>query len=334
MHTHDLTAWRHEHAFDSGNAAGERGTRLVMWITAAMMVAEIAAGWFYNSMALLADGFHMSSHAVAIGLSAFAYAAARTHLKDPRFAFGTWKIEVLAGFASAIFLLVVVGLMVFASVERMITPQPIHYLEAMVIAAIGLAVNIASAFILGTAHHDDHGHGHHHGHDHAHAGHGDLNLRSAYVHVVADAATSVLAIAALAGGWLLGWSWLDPLMGIVGAVVVALWAKRLIAETGKVLLDREMDHPVVDEIREVIAERGKGSETAITDLHVWRVGKASYSCALSLVTHDPHLGAEKVRAWLSVHEEIVHSTIEIHQCDTAIPSRFGNAGTSRAHQTT
>lgn len=334
MHTHDLTAWRHEHAFDSGNAAGERGTRLVMWITAAMMVAEIAAGWFYNSMALLADGFHMSSHAVAIGLSAFAYAAARTHLKDPRFAFGTWKIEVLAGFASAIFLLVVVGLMVFASVERMITPQPIHYLEAMVIAAIGLAVNIASAFILGTAHHDDHGHGHHHGHDHAHAGHGDLNLRSAYVHVVADAATSVLAIAALAGGWLLGWSWLDPLMGIVGAVVVALWAKRLIAETGKVLLDREMDHPVVDEIREVIAERGKRSETAITDLHVWRVGKASYSCALSLVTHDPHLGAEKVRAWLSVHEEIVHSTIEIHQCETAIPSRFGNAGTSRAHQTT
>lgn len=135
----------------------------VMWITAAMMVAEIAAGWFYNSMALLADGFHMSSHAVAIGLSAFAYAAARTHLKDPRFAFGTWKIEVLAGFASAIFLLVVVGLMVFASVERMITPQPIHYLEAMVIATIGLAVNIASAFILGTTHHDDHGHGHQHG---------------------------------------------------------------------------------------------------------------------------------------------------------------------------
>lgn len=137
------------------------------------------------------------------------------------------------------------------------------------------------------------------------------------MHVVADAATSVLAIAALAGGWLLGWSWLDPLMGIVGAVVVALWAKRLIVDTGKVLLDREMDHPVVDEIREVIAEHGSGSETAITDLHVWRVGKASHSCALSLVTHDAHLSAVKVRAWLSVHEEIVHSTIEIHQCETA-----------------
>ncbi len=317
MHTHDLAAWRHEHVFDSGNVAGERGTRLVMWITAAMMVVEIAAGWFYNSMALLADGFHMSSHAVAIGLSAFAYAAARKHLKDPRFAFGTWKIEVLAGFASAIFLLVVVGLMVVASVERMITPQPIHYPEAMVIAAIGLAVNIASAFILGAAHHDDHGHGHQHGHDHAHPGHGDLNLRSAYVHVVADAATSILAIAALAGGWFLGWSWLDPVMGIVGAVVVALWAKRLIADTSKVLLDREMDHPVVDEIREVVAERGASSETVIADLHVWRVGKATYSCALSLVTHDVHLGADQVRAWLSVHDEIVHSTIEIHHCETA-----------------
>ncbi|MBX3618981.1 MAG: CDF family Co(II)/Ni(II) efflux transporter DmeF [Rhizobacter sp.] len=319
MHTHDLAGWRHDHVFDTGNSAGERGTLLVMWITAAMMVVEIAAGWIYNSMALLADGFHMSSHAVAIGLSAFAYSAARRHAKDPRYAFGTWKIEVLGGFASAIFLLGVVVLMVYASIERLFKPEPIHYQEAMLIAVIGLIVNLVSARILGTAHHHDHGNDHHgHGgsqqHDHQHGQHHDLNLKSAYIHVIADAATSVAAIAALAGGWLFGWSWLDPVIGLVGAVVVAIWAKGLIVETSKVLLDREMDHPVVEEIREAIAERGAGSETVIADLHVWRVGKATYSCALSLVTHDRQLTPRQVRQWLSIHEEIVHSTVEIQLC--------------------
>jgi cation diffusion facilitator family transporter len=312
MSTHDPSAWQHDHAFDAGNIAGERSTRVVMWITAIMMVAEIAAGWSYNSMALLADGFHMSSHAVAIGLSAFAYAAARRHAGDSRFAFGTWKIEVLAGFASAIFLLVVVALMLVGSVERLLAPAPIHYLEAIVIAAIGLVVNIVSAFILGAAHHHDHGDHPHETHDHAH--HHDLNLKSAYVHVMADAATSVLAILALAGGWLYGWAWLDPVTGIVGALVVALWAKRLIADTGKVLLDREMDHPVVDEIREAIMEKGRLSETSIADLHVWRVGKSNYACAISLVTHDRELTPARVREWLSQHNEIVHTTIEIHHC--------------------
>ncbi|MEO7128619.1 MAG: CDF family Co(II)/Ni(II) efflux transporter DmeF, partial [Rhodoferax sp.] len=280
------------------------------------MVLEIAAGWRYNSMALLADGFHMSSHAVAIGLSAFAYAAARRYAGDRRFAFGTWKIEVLAGFASAIFLLVVVVLMVAGSIERLISPAPIHYQEAIVIAALGLMVNIVSALILGTAHHHDQGghrHHQHHGH-HGHGHHHDLNLRSAYVHVMADAATSVLAILALAGGWLYGWAWLDPVTGIAGAIVVALWARRLLADTGKVLLDREMDDPVVDEIRQVIAHDGKLGETCIADLHVWRVGKSCYSCAISLVTHDRELTPEAVRSWLSQHEEIVHATIEIHQC--------------------
>ena len=167
MHTHDLAEWRHDHTFDNGNIAGERSTRLVMWITAATMVVEIAAGWFYNSMALLADGFHMSSHAVAIGLSAFAYAAARRHASDPRYAFGTWKIEVLAGFASAIFLLGVVGLMLYGSIERLISPEPIKYQEALWIAVLGLLVNLVSVRILGGAHH---GHGHaHHGHGHAHS---------------------------------------------------------------------------------------------------------------------------------------------------------------------
>jgi len=315
MHTHDLAEWRHDHVFDGGNVAGERSTLRVMWITAAMMVVEIAAGWFYNSMALLADGFHMSSHAVAIGLSAFAYAAARRHASDLRYAFGTWKIEVLGGFASAIFLLGVVALMVYGSVERLFRPEPIHYQEAMLIAVVGLIVNLVSARILGAAHHHGHGHGHHdHSHAEEHHPHHDLNLRSAYLHVVADAATSVAAIAALAGGWLFGWSWLDPVMGLIGAVVVAVWAKGLIVDTSQVLLDREMDHPVVDEIREVIAEHGANSETVIVDLHVWRVGKATYSCALSLVTHDDQLTPEQVRTWLSIHEEIVHSTIEIQRC--------------------
>lgn len=307
----DLSAWTHDHIFDSGNAAAERGTRIVMWITAAMMAVEISAGWWYNSMALLADGWHMSSHAVAIGLSAFAYAAARRYASDPRFAFGTWKIEVLGGFASAIFLLGVAALMIFGSVERLFSPQPIHYQEAMIIAALGLAVNIVCALILGNAHdhHHDHAHGHDHGHDHAH--HHDLNLKSAYVHVIADAATSVLAIAALAGGWIYGWSWLDPAMGIVGAVLIAVWAKSLIAQTGKVLLDREMDHPVVDEIREVVETGPDAGNTRITDLHVWRVGKQVYSCALSVVTHDATLTPKRVREKLAQHEEIVHTTIEI-----------------------
>jgi cation diffusion facilitator family transporter len=279
------------------------------------MLAEIAAGWAFNSMALLADGFHMSSHAVAIGLSAFAYAAARKYAKDQRFAFGTWKIEVLGGFASAIFLLGVVALMAFGSVERLVAPQPIHYKEAMVVAAAGLVVNLVCAWILGAAHHHDHGHEHGHGHDHGHAHGDDLNLKSAYLHVVADAATSVLAIVALAGGWFYGWAWLDPVMGIVGAIVIAVWAKGLIAETSKVLLDREMDHPVVDEIREAIEQGGRAGETRVSDLHVWRVGKGLYSCAVTVVTHDAGLTATTVRQWLSIHEEVVHATIEIHVCE-------------------
>jgi len=323
MHTENLSDWMHEHVFDTGNDTAERSTRVVMWITAAMMVVEIAAGWWYNSMALLADGWHMSSHAVAIGLSAMAYATARRYAKDPRFAFGTWKIEILGGFASAIFLLGVAVMMLVSSAERIISPQPIQYQEAIVIAILGLVVNVVCAMILGKAHHHDHGHSHGHDHGHEHHGHHDLNLRSAYLHVIADAATSVLAIAALFGGWIYGWSWLDPVMGIVGAILVAIWAKGLIADTGKVLLDREMDHPVVDEIREVVETGTDGGDTRITDLHVWRVGKKVYSCALTVVTHDASLTPDIVRERLSVHEEIVHSTIEIHRCPDAIAGEVG-----------
>lgn len=316
---HDLTAITHDHHFHQASQAAERGTRQVMGITAVMMVAEIIAGWWFNSMALLADGWHMSSHAFAIGISAFAYAAARRYAQDTRFAFGTWKIEILGGFASAIVLLGVAALMVVGSVERLFSPQTIHYQEAMVVAAAGLVVNIICALILGHAHDDHHHHGHHHG-DHAHHAHhgdhhehhGDLNLKAAYVHVLADAATSLLAILALAGGWMYGWAWLDPLMGIVGALLVAIWAKGLLQDTAAVLLDREMDHPVVEEIREVVASAPE--TTQITDLHVWRVGKGAYACALSVLTHDRALTATQLREQLAVHDEIVHSTIEIHVC--------------------
>lgn len=312
MQHDDLSEWTHGHSFDAGNQAAERGTRLVMWITAAMMVVEISAGWWFNSMALLADGWHMSSHALAIGLSAFAYAAARKYANDPRFAFGTWKIEVLAGYTSAVALLGIAALMAFSSVERLFAPAPIHYREAIVIAVIGLVVNLVCAFILGGAHHHGHDHGHDHGHAQEEHHHHDLNLKSAYIHVIADAATSVLAIVALFGGWFLGWAWLDPLMGIVGAVLVAVWAKNLIRETGKVLLDREMDAPVVDEIREVVQAGVNDGDTKIVDLHVWRIGRQSYACAVGVVTRDPALSVQAIRARLAVHEEIVHSTIELH----------------------
>jgi cation diffusion facilitator family transporter len=314
MHTNDLSAWTHDHVFDGGNKAAERGTRLVMWITAAMMVVEVASGWWFNSMALLADGWHMSSHAMAIGLSAFAYAAARRYVRDPRFAFGTWKIEVLAGFASAIFLLAVVAMMLFGSIERLFSPQPIHYQQAVIVATVGLVVNIVCAMILGDAHHHGHDEAGDGNHGHAHHHH-DLNLRSAYVHVIADAVTSLLAIVALMGGWLYGWSWLDPVMGIVGAVLVAVWAKNLLADTGKVLLDAEMDHPVVGEIREAVESGPEAGETRIADLHVWRVGKHAFSCALSVVTHDASLTSDAIRRRLAQHEEIVHATIEVNTCD-------------------
>ncbi len=329
MPTDNLSGWTHDHVFDTGNALAERSTWVVMWITAAAMVIEITAGWWFNSMALLADGWHMSSHAFAIGLSALAYAAARRYAQDRRFAFGTWKIEILGGFASAIFLLGVAAMMVVGSIERIVSPQAIQYREAIAVAILGLAVNLVCALILGRAHHHGHdhhhhhhghGHGHSHGHGHEHRGHAhdhphhDLNLKSAYLHVIADAATSVLAIAALLGGWMLGWQWMDPVMGIVGAVLVAVWAKGLLADTAKVLMDREMDHPVVAEIREVVETSPQDGDTQVTDLHVWRVGQQAYACALTVVTHDRTLTPDTLRQRLSVHEEIVHATIEIHIC--------------------
>jgi len=300
---------KHSHRFDEGNPLAEKNTLRVAVLTAVMMVIEIAGGWHYNSMALLADGWHMSSHTVALGLSLFAYVFARKYAHDPRFSFGTWKIEVLGGYTSAIFLVMVAGLMIFQSIERLIAPSQIHYDQAIAIAIVGLLVNLASAWLLKDGHHHDHGHDHTHDHD-DHHGHHDLNLRSAYLHVLADAATSVLAIIALFGGKLWGLSWLDPVMGLVGATLVSVWAYGLIRDTGRVLLDAEMGAPVVEEIREVIAASPLRAE--IADLHVWRVGKGKFACILSLAT-DNEASPEYFKEQLSIHEELVHISIEINQ---------------------
>ena len=302
--------WRHSHVFNEGNPLAERNTRWAVVLTALMMVAEIVGGWMYNSMALLADGWHMSSHALALGLSVIAYGAARRFAHDKRFAFGTWKIEVLGGYTSAVFLVGVAGLMLYQSTERLISPTPIHYDQAIAIAMVGLLVNLACAWLLKGGHAHHHGHENHHDHGgHSHHNH-DLNLRSAYLHVVADAATSVLAILALSGGKLWGANWLDPAMGIVGAGLVAAWAYGLIRDTGRVLLDAEMDAPVVTEIHELIEASPVKAE--ITDLHVWRVGKGKYACILSLAVQE-EVTPDEFRQQLSIHEELVHVTVEVNQ---------------------
>ena len=321
---------RHSHAFDEGNPLAERNTRRAMWLTLAMMVVEIAGGWWFNSMAVLADGWHMSSHALALGMAAFAYSCARRYAHDGRFAFGTWKIEILGGYTSAILLMGVALLMAFQSVERLFNPSPIHYEQAIAIAIVGLAVNLLCAWWLrdhhshGHGHHHDHHHDHghhHHGHHHGHHDHGkhhhhhhDLNQRSAYLHVIADAATSVLAIVALLGGMVFGASWLDPVMGLVGATLVAIWAWGLIRDSGRVLLDAQMDAPVVEEIREAI-EQGD-VHARISDLHVWQVGRGKYACTAEVVTQDP-VEPDVFHKALSVHEEIVHVTIEVRSNATA-----------------
>ncbi|APP00849.1 CDF family Co(II)/Ni(II) efflux transporter DmeF [Xanthomonas perforans] len=322
--THAAPHCAQSHTFASANPIAERSTRKAVILTVLMMAVEIVGGWTLNSMALLADGWHMSSHALALGLALFAYRFARQHAGDVRFTFGTWKVEVLGGYTSAVLLLGVAALMAFQSVERLFTPKPIQYQEATVIALIGLLVNLICAWWLRDSH--GHAHGHHHGHVHAHDSHGhahtheghghgqeahsDLNLRAAYLHVVADAATSVLAIVALVAGMHWGVTWLDPLMGIVGAVLVTAWAWGLLRSTGSVLLDAEMDAPVVAEVKQVIAELGHAID--IADLHVWRVGSERYACVVSLVT-AADIDAELVRRALQIHEELVHVTVELQR---------------------
>ncbi|HEY7772296.1 MAG TPA: CDF family Co(II)/Ni(II) efflux transporter DmeF [Marinagarivorans sp.] len=301
--------WRHDHQFSRGNPLAERNTRWALLLTVIMMVAEISGGWMFNSMALLADGWHMSSHALALGLAVAAYSAARRFAHHQHFSLGTWKIEILGGYTSALFLLAIAGIMLFESVARLLEPRAIQYDQAIALACLGLAVNLVCAWLLKDNHHHHHSHDHHHHHGHQHDhGHRDLNLRAAYIHVLTDAATSVLAIIALFGGKFWGASWLDPVMGIIGAIVVTVWAVGLIRDTARVLLDAEMDKPIVAKIESVINRQFNGT---LTDLHVSRVAQDQYACVLSLATPET-LTPDDIKQALNAHNELVHITVEVN----------------------
>lgn len=300
---HDLRRWQHSHDFGTdAEVRAERRTRWVVALTLATMAVELAAGWLTGSMALLADGWHMASHATALGLAVFAYRFARRHAADARFTFGTGKVTALAGYSSAAFLGAIAAWMAWESVSRLFAPVAIHYAEAMGIAALGLAVNLASAWLL------EHDHDHDHGHAHV-----DHNLRAAYLHVLADALTSLLAIAALGGGMLFGWRFLDPLMGLVGALVVGRWAWGLARDSAGVLLDAEDHGEAEAEIRRIVESE---PDHEVADLHLWRIGPASRACILSLVTHTPH-PVEHYRERLSGVAGIEHLTVEVHRCREA-----------------
>ncbi|MCQ4224892.1 CDF family Co(II)/Ni(II) efflux transporter DmeF [Stutzerimonas stutzeri] len=307
--------WQPPHDYRPLERRSERRTWAVVILTGLTMLLEIAAGYWFNSMALLADGWHMASHMVAIGLAALAYLLARRYAADHRFTFGTWKIEVLAGFASALLLVVVALFMIGESLLRFWAPAAIGFDEALVVAVVGLLVNLLSAWLLRDQH--DHGHGddaHSHaerGHAHAHGAPGkDLNRHAAFIHVLTDALTSVAAIIALLGGKLFGWGWLDPAMGIIGALVILVWSRGLLRDTAKALLDREMDDPLVGKVREALE---RVPDTEVTDLHLWRVGRSQYSCILSVVTHQPHT-ADRYKAALQPFAQLVHITAEVNRC--------------------
>jgi len=310
--TLDSRQLNQSHIFDEGNPLAEKQTKWAVILTAFAMVLEIAGGWIFNSMALLADGWHMSSHALALGLSLLAYRAARHFARDTRFSFGTWKIEVLGGYTSAVFLVMIAGLMFFESIERLITPSPIQYDQAIAIATFGLMINLLCAWLLNDSghHHHHHGQSNDHEHEHGHEHHHDINLRAAYIHVITDAATSVLAIVALFGGRFWNAVWLDPLMGIAGAILVSLWAFGLLRDSGRVLLDAEMDTPLSEKIRHTIST---GTNNAIiTDLHLWRIGKTHYSCIIALNTPE-NITAEQIKVLLERHRELAHITIEVNR---------------------
>ncbi len=299
MHIHTLDRWQHRHTFGTDERRGaEQRTWWVIGLTATMMVVEIAAGLVFGSMALLADGWHMATHAAALGITAFAYVYARRHADNPRYSFGTGKVGALGGFASAVGL-AVVALFVFGeSLVRVASPVAIRFDEAIAVAVVGLAVNLLSALIL-----RDH-------HDHSEAGdHHDHNLRGAYLHVLADALTSVLAIVALTAGKHLGWVWMDPAMGIVGSLVIARWSYGLLRDTSGVLLDAEVPAERRDDIRAVIEA---DADNRVADLHIWRVGPRHLAAVISVVTHQPR-APEHYKALLREHGDLVHITIEVHR---------------------
>lgn len=311
MHRTDHSRFRHSHDFALDSSVAERRTRIVIAITATMMVIEIAVGVASNSMALLADGWHMGTHVTAFLITALAYYFSRRHAANPLHSFGTAKIGVLGGFASAVVLAVIALLMAGESVHRFFAPLSIHFNEAIGIAVLGLFVNLTCALVLT--------HDHEHGHSHAHSGHDhhqdrhhhDLNLRAAYLHVLADAFTSLTAITALVAGKFFAWTWLDPAVGILGSGVVMSWAYSLIRDTSGILLDRTPAHSdLPDEIRKAVESDG---DSMVTDLHVWQVGVGKFAAIVSIVAHEPKT-SDQYRDLLREHEELVHVTIETQHC--------------------
>lgn len=318
MHAHSIDDWRHEHVFlGADHDRNERRSWAVVAVCGAMMAAEIIGGWLTGSMALIADGLHMSTHAGALVIAACAYAYARRHARDERFAFGTGKLGELAAFSSAIVLAMIALLIGYQSVERFFDPVAIAFGEAIPIAALGLCVNLLSAWLLRDGH-DHHGHEHHahlgddhHHHEHAHGhthGYADLNLRAAYIHVLADAAVSVLALIGLGSGLLFGWLWMDAVMGIIGALVIANWSWGLLRVAGAVLLDMRPEG-----LAQAIRGRLESGDDRIADLHIWRVGPGHHAALVSLVSDRPE-PPQAYKARLAGIDGLSHLTIEVQTC--------------------
>ena len=325
MHTNSVAKWQHTHVFGQDQVrSGEKRTLMVVIITATMMVVEILVGIFFGSMALLADGIHMGSHMVGLLIALIAYVYARKYADDDRFSFGTGKVNSLAGYTSAVLLVLFALLMGWESIKRLFNPVEIQFNIAIAVAFIGLVVNGASMFILGAeGHSHDHGGGHDHhdhaAHDHDHHDHGDHahhssesdhNLKAAYLHVFADAMTSVLAIAALLAAKYFGWIWADPLMGIVGAIMVARWSFGLITNSSKVLLDHQSP---LDVRKRIIGIVESYKDTRVSDLHLWSIGPGIFSANLSVVTDYPD-SPDKYKTLIPGDTGVVHVTVEVHTC--------------------
>lgn len=309
MHAHSLEQWQHDHHYlGEKHDANERRTWIVVALTAAAMVAEIAGGTIYGSMALVADGWHMATHAGALGIAALAYRFARRHAHDPRLAFGTGKLGELAGFASAVILAIVALLIGYESLLRLLHPVAINFELATMIAVVGLAVNLICAWLLyDEHHHHDGAHDHAAVHHHAHAK--DHNIQSAYFHVLADAVTSVLAIAALLAGRFYGWIWLDPLAGVVGALVIASWSVGLIRSAGAVLIDATPDSRLSDAIRRRIEIDGD----RVSDLHLWRLGPGHSAVIVAVVSDRPQLPSFYKQRLMDI-AGLSHVTVEVNAC--------------------